>query len=63
MELKTSILLLVVRQFGNVAPLKIRYGGATGVSTGRGGATDLHGYAVCSGVNSSQSIAGKVGGN
>jgi hypothetical protein len=35
MELKTSIPLLVVRWFGNVTSLKIRYyGGATGVSTG-----------------------------
>jgi len=31
MELKTSIPLLVVRQFGNATPLKTRYGGETGV--------------------------------
>ncbi|ERG89309.1 MAG: hypothetical protein J07HX5_01467 [halophilic archaeon J07HX5] len=63
MELKISTSSLVVREYGTVLLLTATVGGATGVSPGRGGATDLHGRAVCSGVNSSQSVTGEVGEN
>ena len=54
MELKTSIPLLVVG-----LEMRLLSTPATAVrreSSGRGGATDPHGHAVCSGVNSSRPI-------
>ncbi len=41
---------------------KLATGGTTGVSTGPGGGADLHGHAVCSGVNSSRPEGEGLGG-
>jgi len=62
MELKTAIPLLVVRQFGNVASLNNRYGGATGVQRVLVEGPTPTDAAVRSGVTSSQSPTERPGG-
>ena len=61
MELKTSTPLLVVRESGTVAPLNSHRWWCDGSFNGSWW-SDLHGHVACSGVNSSQSITGEVGG-